>query len=322
MTESVQLTPRYIKEICRQKGLYSTPHLNDKLYLHFKGITKIESLDEYVGLKVLWLEGNAITKIENLEKLTELRALYLHKNCIDKIENLSHLSFLDQLNVSENFIDKVEGLDELENLKTLTINDNQIKTTEDLIGLTRCPSLSVVDLSSNKILDPEIVEKVFSLMPNLRVLRLEKNPVVNKIPNYRRRLIITCKELTYLDNMPVFEEERRTAEAWGRGGVEEERKEREKIAQEIREKERRNFEALEDLLREARLKKESRGTDVVDTYHDTFPTELSDSDSDSDDKDISPPVVESDLNHINQVEEVSEKEENLPCSSEVVDEVD
>lgn len=54
------ITPKFLKQLCLdpKHGGYSTPHLNEKLYLHFKGITKIENLDEYTGLRSLWLEGN------------------------------------------------------------------------------------------------------------------------------------------------------------------------------------------------------------------------------------------------------------------------
>jgi len=55
---------------------------------------------------------------------------------------------------------------------------------------------------------------------------------VRKIPYYRKHVIAKLKELTYLDDKPVFEDERRYCDAFQRGGIEEERKERTKYKQE------------------------------------------------------------------------------------------
>lgn len=54
----MEITPKVLKDICRKHDLYSTPELNDKIYLHYKGFKKIENLDAYTGLKVIYLEGN------------------------------------------------------------------------------------------------------------------------------------------------------------------------------------------------------------------------------------------------------------------------
>jgi dynein assembly factor 1 len=48
-------------------------------------------------------------------------------------------------------------------LNTLQITHNKLSTAADLEHLTECPNLSVIDLSHNKIDDPEVVD-VFARM--------------------------------------------------------------------------------------------------------------------------------------------------------------
>ncbi len=86
-----EITPKVLKDLCRKQGLYNTPHLNDKLYLHYKGFRVIQNLQEYTGLRVLWLEGNGLERVEGLEAQTDMRTLYLQENLIERIENLEHM---------------------------------------------------------------------------------------------------------------------------------------------------------------------------------------------------------------------------------------
>lgn len=68
---------------------------------------------------------------------------------------------------------------------------------------------------------------IFSNMPNLKVLYLHGNEITRNIKNYRKLLINTLKNLTYLDNRPVDEGDRLGSEAFFRSGLDEERKVRE-----------------------------------------------------------------------------------------------
>ena len=74
------ITEKYCCKLCEYNGGYEYPHLNNNLYLHFQGFHKIENLDNFINLRVLYLESNLIEKIEGLEKLVSLSCLYLQNN--------------------------------------------------------------------------------------------------------------------------------------------------------------------------------------------------------------------------------------------------
>jgi len=242
------------------KMYYRTYELNEILYLHFKSFKKIENLTYFTNLKVLYLEGNLISKIEGLETLTNLTSLYLHENCIEKIEGLETLKNLCNLNLSDNCITKIENLNSCIKLQNLLIKRNRIGINgeSDLNGLLNLNNeFTVLDISDNKIEDSDIIEKFLVKIPNLRVIYLQGNECCRKIKNYRKTLINKLKELRYIDDRPVFEDERRFAEAFGRGGYEEEKKERERYRQEIKEKEEKRIKDFYEMVN--KFKKDREG---------------------------------------------------------------
>ena len=92
-------------------------------------------------------------------------------------------------------------------------------------------------------------------MPNLKVLYLQQNPCISKIKQYRKTMIAKLPQLKYLDDRPVFDDDRRNAEAFARGGLDEERKERALIAQEKKDRDEANRIAFKDMIRKAREEK-------------------------------------------------------------------
>lgn len=187
------MTKAAIVKLCRQNKLYSTPQLNDVLYLHYQGYRQIESLDEYTALKCLWLESNAISKLEGLDAQRELRCLFVHNNLIERIENLENCRHLDTINLSHNYVQRIEncGFDVLPVLSTLNITHNRLRTAEQLQQLVDCRHLTVLDMSHNRI-DDILIVGIVARMEELRVLVLTGNPVVSMIPMYRKTMINEC----------------------------------------------------------------------------------------------------------------------------------
>ena len=223
---------------------YSTPSLNDTLYLHFKGYRRIENLEEYTGLKSLWLHSNGFGKIENISHLAELRCLFLQSNAITRIENLEGLTSLVQLDLSENNISYIEGLSHLPRLTTLNLSKNALKDADSIMHLQDCKELSSVDLSKNDLAGSEVIDALAGI-DKLASLNMTGNPVVSKVAFFRKKMIVASKTLRYLDR-PIFDQERVMAEAWAAGGIDAEAKVKEEWQQMNKENQRQAMQDFRD----------------------------------------------------------------------------
>lgn len=265
------ITKKYLVDLCDSLDLYSTPSLNEILYIHHKGFRKIENLQDYTGLKVLYLDHNAIKKIANLGMLKKLRCLYLQNNLIEKIEGLEELKDLTTLNLSHNQIEKIENLQDLPRLENLNLAYNRLESSDAIKGLAECQSLTTVDLSNNNTKYSDEILPIFEGLKNLACLYLKDNPVKREFSNYRKVMVGSLHNLKYLDERPVSDEERRLSIAFKEGGLGAERAEREKMENERKEREqleklenkeknekirRRHQLELERIERESRLERE------------------------------------------------------------------
>lgn len=247
-----RITPESLRKLCRDNGLYAhVPELNEVLHLQCKGITRLENLEAYTGLKTLYLENNAISSIEGVDCLTHLRCLYLGKNLIHRIQSLDKLTCLETLDLSDNDIHVIEGLAQLPVLHTLNISGNKLSSVHSIQQLTSCTSLTTLDISNNRLEDPATLDLLISC--NLAYLRAAGNPVVQQHWSYRKYVVSNCDSLNFLDDSPCFDKERRLAKAFTSGGIAAERELRKQIADEEaeqREANRRSFDIMVERARQ------------------------------------------------------------------------
>lgn len=136
---------------------------------------------------------------------------------------MSELVNLVNLNLSDNQICTIEGLGTLSKVQNFQIKRNKIgaEGLDDLRGLLECPSISALDISDNIIETTEIVSEILKKMPSLAVVYLQNNKFNKSIAHYRKKLISEIPNLKYIDDKPIFEDEKRYALAWAQGGLEE-----------------------------------------------------------------------------------------------------
>lgn len=261
----VEMTKKYLVELCQRHDGYRTPSVNDKLYLHQQGFRRMnpEVLKEFTGIKMLWLQANGLEKLEGMESMSILRNVAAHENCIEKIEGFEQNAELDSINLNRNFIKKVEGFERNQNLTSINLGNNAVGPDKESYEAVaqNLPKLQTLDLQANKIADGNDLLEVLQRIPDLRVFYGMGNPFVKSFRHYRKRFVAGLPSLRYLDDRPVFEDERRRCEAWivGWGDTEDleaanaaERAMIQTIKQDKKEQEERRVRQFDDMIRGAR----------------------------------------------------------------------
>jgi dynein assembly factor 1, axonemal len=177
---------------------------------------------------------------------------------ITKIEGLIHLDRLHTLNLSNNKLTDLSGLGwGLRSLKTLDVSFNLITDINECGSIKALPSLTSLDIRDNQIGNHDEILPFFAEMPKLELLYLKGNPACRKILNYRKSFINTLPVLCFLDEKPVTELERMFAEAFSRGGKEEETKVRDEYAEGQRAAKRKHMEEMVKLQEDGAVKRKA-----------------------------------------------------------------
>ena len=252
-TEDVHMTEEVIIRRCRMHQGYTTPELNEKLYLNHVGFRTISSLDAFHQCTVLYLNDNAISSLEGLCPLQRLHSLYLSNNFLQECCTLPVLPSLRLLDISNNSIGSFAGISNAPGLETLLAASNRVT---NLQGLEPLGHLVTVDVSQNCISQADHALPLLFQKKTVRTCMLQGNQFVRTTPSYRKVVIAQMPSLRFLDQYPVFPEERSCAEAHAIGGVEMEkakRMENERREEEERKKQFLFFSEARATVRERRL---------------------------------------------------------------------
>jgi hypothetical protein len=118
------------------------------IYCGYRGIEKLDGLDNFSSLTYLSLDGNNLTDLKPLSNLIELQSLDLSYNNLVDLSGIDLLPKLEMLNLNGNQIEDVSGIAKNPLLSLLRLSDNYI---QDVSVLTNLASLSFLDVSYNLI---------------------------------------------------------------------------------------------------------------------------------------------------------------------------
>jgi hypothetical protein len=229
-----RMTEEYLRRLCQQRHMYEHAlELNEVLYLQQQGFTAIENLDIFKNCVCLFLNNNCIKTLRGLNSLRHLKQLYVNYNNIENLDrdDLANCLDLEYVNLSNNKIANLKNLDILPKLKILLVSNNLITELESLAPLAG--SLEALDFSGNPINTAVNDDDFFAFcrenFATLQQIYTSGVPMISRVSQFRRRLMLELPALVFLDKVPVTTEDREVAAAWMRGGTEEEIKVRKEL---------------------------------------------------------------------------------------------
>lgn len=241
------------------------------LWLEQNALSELSGLEGQTGALVsLFVQNNFIRSLTSLTAaLHGLRVLNISYNYLTSLRGLATgCPSLETLQASHNQLTSLEVCEELWQLAgTLTSVDlsfNRIEQAREpaqqpATALAPAPAAgddvngdddirivdaaevggALVPVSAAAVAapakpEPLVLVQFFQHLPLVSVIYLQGNGLSHRLRHYRRNMILHLPALTYLDERPVFPEERRVTEAWGRGGDTAEAAERAAIRDEKR----------------------------------------------------------------------------------------
>lgn len=226
------------------------------LWLEQNSIADLSGLAFQQKLVSLFIHNNALITLQHYDApLHNLRMLNISHNYLTNLKGISTFCpLLETLQCSHNHISSMEACEDLWGLsKTLTSIDLSFNKIERFQAMTpeEQEASDAADAASQaqKVVasdvvvrwpgetpagkDPiQLVNFFKDHLPNVSVIYLHGNALTHGMKQYRRQMILHLPKLTYLDERPVFADERRVVMAWGAGGEKAEAAERALIREE------------------------------------------------------------------------------------------
>ncbi len=146
---------------------FSTLENMRSLRLQGAGLVSLDGVQNMPGLRELDISGNPITDFSPLLGLTALKELDAIEMDLTEVNGLAGHPSLRSLDLSWNAIRSTSSLGELPTLQTLNLRENALISLE---GLDTLNSARRIDVSKNRDLQCDEVERIRALLPDAYIV--------------------------------------------------------------------------------------------------------------------------------------------------------